>query len=35
LAYSRPIHLISIKFQNIDNNLGFPPKKLVLPLLLL
>jgi hypothetical protein len=25
LAYCRPIHLISIEFQNIDNNLDFPP----------
>jgi hypothetical protein len=27
LAYCRPIHLISIEFQNIDNNQGSPPKK--------
>jgi hypothetical protein len=27
LAYCRPIHLISIEFQNIDNDLGYPPKK--------
>jgi hypothetical protein len=25
LVYCRPIHLISIEFQNIDNNLGSPP----------
>jgi hypothetical protein len=30
LAYCRPIHLISIEFQNIDNNLGTLPKKLFL-----
>jgi hypothetical protein len=35
LAYCRPIHLISIEFQNIDNNLSSPPKKLFLPLQLL
>jgi hypothetical protein len=27
LAYSRPFHLISTKFQNIENNQGSPPKK--------
>jgi hypothetical protein len=31
LAYCRPIHLISIEFQNIDNNQSSPPKKLFLP----
>jgi hypothetical protein len=35
LAYCRPIHLISIEFQNIDNDPGSPPKKLFLPLQLL
>jgi hypothetical protein len=35
LAYCRPIHLISIKFQNIENNYGSLPKKLFLPLQLL
>jgi hypothetical protein len=30
LAYYKPIHLISIEFQNIDNVPGFPPKKLFL-----
>jgi hypothetical protein len=35
LAHCRPIHLISIEFQNIDNDQGFPPKKLFLPLQLL
>jgi hypothetical protein len=35
LAYCRPIHLISIEFQNIDNDQGSPPKKLFLPLQLL
>jgi hypothetical protein len=35
LAYCRPIHLVSIEFQNIDNNLGTPSKKLFLPLQLL
>jgi hypothetical protein len=35
LAYCRPIHLISIEFQCIDNNLGTPPKKLLLLLKLL
>jgi hypothetical protein len=30
-----PIHLISIEFQNIDNDQGSPPKKLFLPLQLL
>jgi hypothetical protein len=28
-------HLISIEFQNIDNDQGSPPKKLFLPLRLL
>jgi hypothetical protein len=28
LAYWRPIHLISIEFRSIDNNLGTLPKKL-------
>ena len=32
LAYFRSIYLIFIEFQNIDNNLGNPPKKLFLPL---
>jgi hypothetical protein len=27
LAYCKPIHLISIEFQNIDNNSSSPPKK--------
>jgi hypothetical protein len=31
LAYFRPIHLISIEFQNIDNDLGSPPKNFFLP----
>jgi hypothetical protein len=35
LAYCRPIHLISIEFQNIDNDLGSSPKKLFLLLQLL
>jgi hypothetical protein len=35
LANCRPIHLISIEFQNIDNDQGSPPKKLFLPLRLL
>jgi hypothetical protein len=26
LAYCKHVHLISIEFQNIDNNLGNPPK---------
>jgi hypothetical protein len=35
LAYCRPLHLISIEFQNIDNDQGNPPKKLFFPLQLL
>jgi hypothetical protein len=35
LAYCRPIQLISIEFQNIDNNQGSLPKKLFLLLQLL
>jgi hypothetical protein len=35
LAYCRPIHLISIEFQNIENNQGSLPKKKFLPLRLL
>jgi hypothetical protein len=35
LPYCRPIHLISIEFQNIDNNQGNPPKNVFLPLQLL
>jgi hypothetical protein len=35
LAHCRPIHLISIEFQNIDNNLGSPPKNLFLSFQLL
>jgi hypothetical protein len=35
LVYCRPIHLISIGFQNIDNDLVTPPKKLFLPFQLL
>jgi hypothetical protein len=35
LANCRPIHLISIEFQNIENNHGSLPKKLFLPLKLL
>jgi hypothetical protein len=35
LANCRPIQLISIEFQNIDNNEGSLPKKLFLPLQLL
>jgi hypothetical protein len=35
LAYCRPIHLISIEFQNIGNDQGSPPKKRFLPLQLL
>jgi hypothetical protein len=35
LAYCSPFHLISIEFQNIDNDQGNPPKKLFLPLQLL
>jgi hypothetical protein len=35
LAYCRPIHIISIEFQNIDNNPGSPPKKKILLLQLL
>jgi hypothetical protein len=35
LANYRPIHLISIEFQNIENNHGSLPKKLFLPLQLL
>jgi hypothetical protein len=31
LAYCRPIHLISIEFQNIDSNSGSPPKKYFFP----
>jgi hypothetical protein len=31
LAYRRPIHLLSIEFQNIDNDQGNPPKKLFFP----
>jgi hypothetical protein len=31
LAYCRPIHLISIEFQCIDNNPGSPPKTLFPP----
>jgi hypothetical protein len=31
LAYCRPIHLVFIEFQNIDNNQGSPPKKLFFP----
>jgi hypothetical protein len=31
LAYYRPFHLISIEFQNIDNDQGNPPKKLFPP----
>jgi hypothetical protein len=31
LAICRPIHLISIEFQNIDNNPGSPPKKISFP----
>ena len=30
LAYYKPIYLISIEFQSIDNNLGSPPKTLFL-----
>jgi hypothetical protein len=35
LAYCRPILLISIEFQNIDNDQGSSPKRLFLPLQLL
>jgi hypothetical protein len=35
LANCRPIDLISIEFQNIENNQGSLPKKLFLPLKLL
>jgi hypothetical protein len=35
LTYCRPFHLISIEFQNINNDQGNPPKKLLLPLRLL
>jgi hypothetical protein len=35
LANCRPIHLISIEFQNIENNHGSLPKKLFIPLQLL
>jgi hypothetical protein len=35
LAYCRPIHQISIEFQNIDNDQGCPTKKLFFPLQLL
>jgi hypothetical protein len=35
LAYCRPIHLISIEFQNIDNDQGSSRKNLFLPLQLL
>jgi hypothetical protein len=35
LAYCRPIYLISIEFQNIENNQGSLPKKHFLPLQLL
>jgi hypothetical protein len=35
LAYYKPMHLISIEFQNIDNDLGSPPKELFLLLQLL
>jgi hypothetical protein len=31
LAYCRPIHLISIEFQYIDNNQGSPPKNFFFP----
>ena len=31
LAYYRPIYLISIEFQNIENNQGFQSKKLFSP----
>jgi hypothetical protein len=31
LAYYSPIYLISIEFQNIDNNLATPPKKIIPP----
>jgi hypothetical protein len=35
LANCRPHYLISIEFQNIENNHGSLPKKLFLPLQLL
>jgi hypothetical protein len=35
LVYYRPIHLISIEFESIDNNVDTPPKKPYFPLQLL